>query len=76
MLVLRAFRKDSTGVLVGPVSMERQGERLIARFTLTLAGGKSDSLLPDQADAFAMSTAWRKDSGTWRCYNATWKPVR
>jgi ketosteroid isomerase-like protein len=76
MLVLRAFRKDSTGVLVGPVSMERQGERLIARFTLTLTGGKPDSMLPDQADVFALTTAWRKDSGRWRCYNASWKPVR
>lgn len=72
MLVLRAFRKDSTGVLVGPVSMERQGDRLIAQFTLTLTGGKSDSLLPDQADVYEMSTAWRKDSGRWRCYRATW----
>src|SRR5690348_5927775 len=72
MLVLRAFHKDSTGVLIGPVSIERQGDRLIARFTLTLTGGKPDSLLPDRADVFAMSTAWRKDSGKWRCYSANW----
>ena len=75
MLVLRAFRKDNTGALIGPISIERQGDRLIARFTLTLTGGKPDSLMPDRADMFAMSTAWRKDSGKWRCYSATWKPA-
>ncbi|HJU08818.1 MAG TPA: hypothetical protein VJ727_10105 [Rhodanobacteraceae bacterium] len=72
MLVLRAFRKDSTGVLVGPVSIERQGDRLIASFTLTLTGGKPDSLLPDQADVYEMRSAWRKASGRWRCYSASW----
>jgi ketosteroid isomerase-like protein len=73
MLALRAFRQDSTGVLVGPVSIERQGDRLIASFTLTLTGGKPGSLLPDQADVFAMSTAWKREGGEWRCYSATWK---
>ncbi|MEO6968527.1 MAG: hypothetical protein ABI132_08800 [Rhodanobacteraceae bacterium] len=72
MLVLRAFRHDSTGVLIGPVSVERQGDRLIATFTMTLTGGKPDSLLPDQADVFAMKTAWRKEGSNWRGYSATW----
>lgn len=72
MLALRAFRHDSTGVLAGPISIERQGDRLIATFTLTLTGGKPDSLLPDHADVFAMSTAWKRESGHWRCYSAQW----
>ena len=72
MLVLPAFRHDSTGVLLGPISVERQGDRLIAKFTLTLTGGKPDSLLPDQADVFAMTTAWRREGNRWECYNATW----
>lgn len=73
MLALRAFRHDSTGVVLGPISVQRQGDRLIAKFTLTLTGGKPDSLLPDQADVFAMSTAWKREGGDWRCYSATWK---
>lgn len=72
MLVLRAFRQDSTGVLIGPISVERQGDRLIATFTLTLTGGKPGDLLPDQADIFAMSTAWKREGRHWRCYSATW----
>lgn len=73
LLALRAFRHDSTGVLIGPVSIERQGDRLIATFSLTLTGGRPDSLLSDQADSFPMSTAWRRERGRWRCYSATWK---
>jgi ketosteroid isomerase-like protein len=76
MLALRAFRHDSTGVLIGPISVERRGDRLIAGFMLTLTGGGPDSLLPDQADAYEMATAWRKEAGGWRCYNATWRSVR
>ena len=72
MLVLRTLRHDSTGVLIGPVSIERQGDRLIAGFTLTLTGGKAGSLLPDQADVYRMTTAWRRDGGHWRCYSANW----
>lgn len=73
MLALRAFRHDSTGILIGPVSIERLGDRMIATFSLTLTGGRSDSLLPNQADFFSMSTAWRHEGGRWRCYSATWK---
>lgn len=73
LLALRVLRHDSTGVLVGPVSVERQGDRLIATFTLTLTGGKPDSLMPDQIAVYAMTTAWRRDGSKWRCYNATWK---
>lgn len=73
MLVVRAFRHDSTVILVGPISVEHQGDRLIATFTLTLTGGKPDSLLPDQADVFEMHTAWKRERGKWRCYSAIWK---
>lgn len=76
MLALRAFRHDSTGVLIGPVSVERRGDRLIAAFTLTLTGGGPDSLLPDQADVYEMTTVWRREGRHWRCYGASWKPLR
>src|SRR6185437_943083 len=72
LLALRALRQDSTAVLIGPISIESQGQRLIANFSLTLTGGKPDSLLPDQANVYAMSTAWRREGSHWRCYSATW----
>jgi len=72
-LALRAFRHDSTGVLVGPVSVKWQGDRLIATFTLTLTGGQPGSLLPEHAAVYAMSTAWRREGSHWRCYSADWQ---
>lgn len=72
-LALRALRQDNTGVLIGPVSVKWQGERLIATFALTLTGGKSGSLLPDHAAVYAMTTAWRREGSHWRCYSADWR---
>lgn len=72
LLAVRALRHDATGVLVGPVSIDREGDRLVAKFSLTLTGGKPDSLLPDQADMYAVTTTWRREGRRWHCYNATW----
>ncbi|HEX5354021.1 MAG TPA: hypothetical protein VFW60_08080 [Rhodanobacteraceae bacterium] len=72
LLALRALRQDRTGVLIGPVSFEHKGGRIIARFNLVLTGGKPDDLLPSGNAIFAMTTAWRRESGHWVCYNAEW----
>ena len=72
LLVVRALRQDKTGVLVGPVAFEHKGDRIVATFNLVLTGGKPGDLLPDQSAVYAMTTAWRRDGGQWKCYNATW----
>mgnify|MGYP001028116176 CR=1 FL=1 len=72
LLALRALRQDKTGVLTGPVSFERKGDRIIAKFNLVLTGGKPGDLLPDQSAIYAMTTAWRREGSHWRCYAATW----
>ena len=72
LLAVRAFRQDKTGVLIGPVSFEHRGDRIVARFNLVLTGGKPGDLLPDQSAVYAMTTAWRSEGGKWVCYNATW----
>lgn len=72
LLVLRALRHDKTGVVTGPVTLERNGDRIIAKFKLVLTGGKPGDLLPADTTLHAMTTAWRHDGGHWRCYNATW----
>lgn len=72
LLAVRALRQDKTGVLVGPVSFEHKGDRIVASFNLVLTGGKPSDLLPDQSAIYAMTTAWRRDGGRWKCYNATW----
>lgn len=73
LLAVRTLRHDQTGVLVGPIAFEHQGDRIIATFNLVLTGGKPGDLLPEHSAIYAMTTAWRRDGGTWRCYNATWR---
>lgn len=75
LLALRALRQDQTGVLVGPISFEHRGERVIVKFNLVLTGGKPGDLVPSDSAVYAMTTAWRRDGSHWRCYNATWKGV-
>lgn len=72
LLAVRALRQDKTGVLIGPVSFEHSGDRIIAKFNLVLTGGKPGDLLPDQSVIYAMTTAWRRDGGKWICYSANW----
>lgn len=72
LLAVRALRKDQTGILMGPVSFEHTGERIVAKFNLVLTGGKPGDLLPDAHAILAMTTAWRRDGGKWVCYSATW----
>lgn len=72
LLALRALRQDRTGVLIGPISFERKGDRILAKFNLVLTGGKPGDLLPDQSAIHAMTTAWRREGGNWKCYSATW----
>ena len=73
LLAVRALRQDRTGVLIGPVSFEHKGDRIVARFDLVLAGGKPGDLLPDRSAIYAMTTAWRLEGGAWRCYSASWE---
>lgn len=72
LLALRALRQDRTGILLGPISFERKGDRIVARFKLVLTGGKPGDLLPDQSSIRTMTTAWRREGGKWRCYSAAW----
>ncbi|MBS0383390.1 MAG: hypothetical protein JSR56_13265 [Proteobacteria bacterium] len=72
LLAVRALRQDKTGVLIGPITFERKGDRIVAKFNLVLTGGKPGDLLPDRSSIYAMTTAWRRDGGKWVCYNATW----
>lgn len=73
LLAVRVLRQDKTGVLIGPVSFEHKGDRVMAKFNLVLTGGKPGDLLPDRSAIYAMTTAWRLEGGHWRCYNAHWE---
>ncbi|PTR33052.1 hypothetical protein C8J98_104266 [Luteibacter sp. OK325] len=66
-----ALRGQSIRVLMGPTTLEPRGDRMVATFTVTLAAGAG--VLPDDAGAYQVETGWRKESGEWRCFTASWK---
>lgn len=66
-----ALRGEHIGVTVGPVAVERRGERLVATMTVALTGG--GRLLPDQGGRYRVQSAWRQQDGQWLCYTATWE---
>ncbi|UPG95858.1 hypothetical protein [Luteibacter aegosomatissinici] len=66
-----ALRGQKIHVLLGPVSVEPRGERMVATFTATLTAGAG--VLPDNAGAYQVETGWRKDGGKWVCFTASWK---
>ncbi len=69
-LRLFALRGEQVKVTLGPVGIERRGERLVATFTVAMrAGGR---LLPENLGVYQVESAWRKDAGDWLCYSATW----
>jgi hypothetical protein len=70
LLRLQRLRGQHVSVLMGPVAIEPRGDRLLATFTVTLGGG--GRLLPDHLGVYRVQSAWRKEDGDWRCYNATW----
>ncbi len=69
------LRYRSVGVaVVGPVSMELQGDdHARVRFDAALTGG-SGGALPDSARVWSVDTGWRADDGEWRMTSAEWEP--
>jgi hypothetical protein len=68
---LAHLRGERIEVTLGPISVERRGERLLADFTVTLTQGSR--LWPDAAGFYQVESAWRREGSEWRCYSATWK---
>ncbi|WP_109124375.1 nuclear transport factor 2 family protein [Dyella sp. C11] len=70
LLHVAALRGESIHALSGPIAVEQNGDRYVARFTVTLtSGGK---MLPAHIGVYQVETAWRKEGSEWRCYSATW----
>jgi hypothetical protein len=66
-----ALRGQHIHALVGPVTVEKRGDRQLATFTVTLTAGVG--VLPENAGAYQVETGWRRDGGEWHCFTATWK---
>jgi len=71
MVRLVALRGEHVGVMLGPVTIEHRGARMVATFEVTLSSG--GRLFPDRLGIYQVESAWRKQHGKWRCYTASWK---
>lgn len=58
--------------LVGPMSVQIDGERATVTCDVLLTGG-SGRLLPDSAGGYAVTSGWRLDGGEWKLYYADWQ---
>lgn len=68
-----ALQRASIGVQLGSITTETRGSRIVAKFAVTLTSG--NRMLPAQTGSYQVETAWRADSGEWRCYTASWQQV-
>ena len=70
--LLRAarFRGETLHAVLGPVDVQKRGERFMASFTVTLSSG--GRLFPSQLGMYKVETAWRREGHDWHCYEATW----
>lgn len=59
------------GVSLDAINVELSGDRATARFDATLSDA-SGRWLPDRSEVLRFVTGWRRERGTWRCYNAHW----
>ncbi|HEY6943262.1 hypothetical protein [Dokdonella sp.] len=62
---------NALGVRIGAVTVELHGDRAVARFDADFTDS-SGRWIADRAKTVHFDTGWRREQGTWRCYNAKW----
>jgi ketosteroid isomerase-like protein len=71
LLKIEFLRKDGISVALGPISVDIDGDRAIAKFEMTL-GDRSQRWLPSGTETYAVVSGWRREGSQWICYNASW----
>ena len=71
LLQAQIIANANIGATIGPISIERQGERATATFSLVLTGG-SGIFLPERGRVYQMKTGWRIEDDVWKVYFAEW----
>ncbi|MEL1264546.1 nuclear transport factor 2 family protein [Pseudoxanthomonas putridarboris] len=75
LLRLRTLGNASIGASTGPLDVQVQGDTATVKFSALLTGG-SGRLLPEQMQAYQITSGWRLEDGEWRVYYAQWDPPR
>jgi hypothetical protein len=71
ILKIEFLRKDGIGVALGPITVDIDGDRAIAKFSMTLSD-RSQRWLPSGTETYAVASGWRREGSRWICYNASW----
>lgn len=71
LLRVELLAKRGLGVSLGSIDVELSGDRATANFDATLSDD-SGRWIPDHRSNVHFTTAWRREGGEWRCYNAKW----
>lgn len=74
MARLYFLRFRDVSLLPGPLDVTVSEARGSVSFVAVLAGGHG-GLLPEQAQAWRVTTGWRRDDGNWRIIAAEWRPI-
>ena len=71
----RTLATARVGTTTGPVDVRIAGDNATVSFRVLLTGS-TDRLLPEQAQTYDVTTAWRREHGDWRVYYAQWNAPR
>lgn len=70
VLTAALLRSENITLVVTVGEVKINGKLATARIDVLATGGSG--LLPERADGWEFTTAWRQEGSTWRLYNAQW----
>ena len=75
LLRVQLLGRRAIGVSVGTINVDVSADRATARFDATVTD-TSGRWIADRRAVLHFVTGWRREGGTWRCYNAKWSGDR
>jgi len=70
-LVAAILRNEKIGVSAVVTEVRIEGDRAFARVRVVATGGAG--LLPERGQAWDFESAWRRERGQWKVFNAEWR---
>ncbi len=70
-LVAAILRNEKINVSAAVTEVRIDGDRAFARVRVVATGGAG--LLPERGQTWDFESAWRRDGGQWKVFNAEWR---
>lgn len=71
VLAAAMLRNEKIHVSANVTDLRIDGERAFVKLRVVATGGAG--LLPERGQTWEFDTAWRRESGQWKVYNAEWR---